>query len=112
MTQAMDELNRYQISLIDSLEQENDKYNRLNQTIDFEAVAAKAGHYCNKLLNLKRDMQTLSERSAKLKKRALRLQAIKANQLETIEIQKYNQLERDKRLQPVIANKSSENKNQ
>ena len=108
----MDELNRYQSSLIESLEQENDKYNRLNQTIDFEAIASKANHYCNKLLNLKKDMQTLNDRSAKLKKRALRLQTIKANQLETIEIQKYNELEREKRLQPVIANKSPENKNQ
>ena len=98
----MDELNRYQSSLIESLEQENEKYNEFNKQLDFESIVSKANTYCHKLVSIKKEMQSLTERSDKLKRRALRLQSIKSNQIESIEIQKYNELEKEKRLQPVV----------
>ena len=107
----MDELNRYQNSLIESLEQENEKYNEFNKQLDFESIVTKANVYCNKLVNIKKEMQSLSERSDKLKKRALRLQSIKSNQIESIEIEKYKELEKEKRLQPVVVNKSDDQNN-
>ena len=101
----MDELNRYQSSLIESLEQENEKYSEFNKQLDFESILSKANTYCNKLVNIKKEMQSLSERSDKLKRRALRLQSIRSNQIENIETEKYKELEKEKRLQPVVPNK-------
>ncbi|XP_054167257.1 biogenesis of lysosome-related organelles complex 1 subunit 6-like [Oppia nitens] len=105
----MDELSRYQKSIVDSLDTENDKYLSANKDIDFDSLVGKGHHYYHKLLSIKKDMQSLTQKSHHLKQRALRLQANTSSQMESIEMEKYLQNEREKRLQPVMASNDISN---
>jgi hypothetical protein len=100
----MDEINRYQKSIIESLEQENDKYIEVNDKLNFDSILMKAKHYNNVLIVIKKDMQYLRERSDKLIKRAIKLKMDK--ELEAIEFinQKDKELQREKQLQPIVPN--------
>jgi len=98
----MDELNRYQQSIIDSLEAENEKFQTLDKDIDIDGTLATANHYLQKLVAIKKEMQTLRHTSDQLKRRALALQTQTSKRIETIETEKYNQTEKEKRLQPVV----------
>jgi hypothetical protein len=100
----MDEINRYQKSIIESLEQENDKYIEVNNKLNFDSILTKAKHYNNVLIVIKKDMQYLRERSDKLIKRAIKLKMDKELQAIKLINEKDKELQREKQLQPIVPN--------
>ncbi|RWS01402.1 biogenesis of lysosome-related organelles complex 1 subunit 6-like protein, partial [Dinothrombium tinctorium] len=97
----VDELNKYQSSVITSIEQESLKIEEKIKHFDLEAMVNKANVYYNKLLNIKKEMDSIAERSEKLKKRALRLQEEKQIEALEYESMKDKQLQLEKHLLPV-----------
>lgn len=66
----MDEVYKYQETITDSLKQENDKYEELERKHHLDQMISKARDYHERLVNLKRNMLIIKDRSAKLKKKA------------------------------------------
>jgi hypothetical protein len=100
----MDEINRYQKSIVESLEQENDKYTEVNNKLNFDSILTQAQHYNNVLIVIKKDMQHLRERSDKLIKRAIKLKMDKELQAIKLIHEKDKELQREKQLQPIVPN--------
>lgn len=71
------ELTSKQEFLITQIHNENLKVSEVQYSPEIQETFAKLKVYNNKLLNLKKDMKLIYERSLKLKKRALRLQQTK-----------------------------------
>ncbi|RWS28752.1 biogenesis of lysosome-related organelles complex 1 subunit 6-like protein [Leptotrombidium deliense] len=98
---SLEEMNQYQLSLITSIQQERAKLEDKMKDADLEAMIAKANLYHNKLLNIKREMRTLTERSEALKKRALKLQEEKQKEALEYELERDKELQLEKQLSPV-----------
>jgi len=100
--EALNELNRYQLSVIESIQQENNKRDEALKNVDIDVVLTKARLYQTKLITMKKDMELISEKSAKLKCRALKLQEQKQKEAlgTALEIDRQKQLEAQ--LSPVV----------
>lgn len=96
--QTLQELTQNQVILLDTLEQEVAKFRDCNTMVDLNALFTEAKLYHNKLVNIRKEMIILHEKTTKLKKRALKLQQHKQrNDLER-EQQRERDLERERRL--------------
>lgn len=102
-----DHLSRYQNSLLDSIGQENNKFEECLKSFDIESEIAKARLYHQKLVNIKRDMTVTKERSLKLKARALKLQEEKQKTALDEELKKDRIKQREKQLSPVVRSSST-----
>lgn len=105
-----DHLSRYQDSLLDSVRQENNKFEECLKSFDIESEIAKARLYHHKLVNIKREMTVTKERSLKLKARALKLQEEKQKTALDQELKKDRIKQREKQLSPVVRSSSSGSK--
>ncbi|XP_073424582.1 biogenesis of lysosome-related organelles complex 1 subunit 6 isoform X1 [Dendrobates tinctorius] len=95
---ALQELTQNQVVLLDTLEQEMSKFRECNSILDINTLFSEAKHYHNKLVNIRKEMILLHEKTSKLKKRALKLQQKKQEENLKQEQQRERELEREKQL--------------
>lgn len=98
----MDELNKYQTSLLESIEQENSKYEFVNQNIDLDSMLSRGRLYQAKLNNMIKDMESLKDRSDRIKKRAAKLEHLKQQEALKLELERDRDLQRERQLKPVV----------
>lgn len=95
---ALQELTQNQVVLLDTLEQEISKFRECSTILDICALLSEAKYYHNKLVNVRKEMMTLHEKTSKLKKRALKLQQKRQKDDLEREQQRERELEREKQL--------------
>ncbi|KAF4101050.1 biogenesis of lysosome-related organelles complex 1 subunit 6 [Onychostoma macrolepis] len=91
---ALQELTQNQVILLDTLDQEVAKFRECNATIDLNALFTEAKVYHSKLVNIRKEMIVLHDKTTKLKKRALKLQQHK--QKEDLEREQQRERERER----------------
>ena len=99
---SLNELKQYQCSVIESICQEQTQFNESIAKLDIDSMISKALFYSNKLINIKKDMNMIKEKSKRLKKRALKLQEDKQKEALEKELERDEQVQRDKLLVPII----------
>uniref|UniRef100_A0A4W4HJV1 Biogenesis of lysosome-related organelles complex 1 subunit 6 n=1 Tax=Electrophorus electricus TaxID=8005 RepID=A0A4W4HJV1_ELEEL len=87
-----------QAILLDTLEQEIAKLRECNSMIDLNSLFSEAKVYHSKLVNIRKEMITLHEKTSKLKKRALKLQQQRHKEVLEREQQRERELERERQL--------------
>ncbi|XP_016371145.1 biogenesis of lysosome-related organelles complex 1 subunit 6-like [Sinocyclocheilus rhinocerous] len=87
-----------QVILLDTLEQEVTKFRECNATIDLNTLFTEATVYHRKLVNIRREMIVLHDKTTRLKKRALKLQQHKQEEDLEREQKKERELERERHL--------------
>ncbi|XP_028678898.1 biogenesis of lysosome-related organelles complex 1 subunit 6 isoform X1 [Erpetoichthys calabaricus] len=95
---ALQELTKNQSVLLDTLDQEIAKFRECNSLLDINALFVEAKLYHNKLVNIRKEMLMLHEKTTKLKKRALKLQQQKHKEILEQEQQRERELERERQL--------------
>ncbi|KAF7647847.1 hypothetical protein LDENG_00165750 [Lucifuga dentata] len=95
---ALQELTQNQLILLDTLDQEVTKFRECNTLLDLNSLFTEAKFYHNKLVNVRKEMMMLHEKTTKLKKRALKLQQQKQKEALEKEQQREKELEREKQL--------------
>ncbi|CAH2274043.1 biogenesis of lysosome-related organelles complex 1 subunit 6 [Pelobates cultripes] len=95
---ALQELTQNQVVLLDTLDQEISKFKDCNSIPDINALFSEAKYYHNKLVNIRKEMIMLHDKTSKLKKRALKLQQKKQEENLKQEQQRERELEREKQL--------------
>ncbi|MBN3296366.1 BL1S6 protein, partial [Amia calva] len=96
--QALQELTQNQVILLDTLEQEITKFRECNSSLDINSLFTEAKYYHNKLVNIRKEMMMLHEKTTKLKKRALKLQQQRQKEALEKEQQREKELERERQL--------------
>ncbi|XP_004709467.1 biogenesis of lysosome-related organelles complex 1 subunit 6 isoform X2 [Echinops telfairi] len=96
--QALQELTQNQVVLLDTLEQEISKFKECHSMLDINALFTEAKHYHTKLVNIRKEMLMLHEKTSKLKKRALKLQQKRQKEELDKEQQREKEFEREKQL--------------
>lgn len=95
---ALQELTQNQLVLLDTLDQEVTKFKECNTLLDLNSLFTEAKVYHNKLVNIRKEMIMLHEKTTKLKKRALKLQQQKQKEALEKEQQREKELERERQL--------------
>ncbi|XP_052008646.1 biogenesis of lysosome-related organelles complex 1 subunit 6 [Xyrauchen texanus] len=95
---ALQELTQNQVILLDTMEQEVNKFRECNAMIDLNALFTEAKVYHSKLVNIRKEMIILHDKTTKLKKRALKLQQHKQREDLEREQQREREIEREKHL--------------
>ncbi|KAK3570907.1 hypothetical protein QTP86_029444 [Hemibagrus guttatus] len=95
---TLQELTQNQDILLDTLEQEITKFRECNSMIHLNTLFTEAKVYHSKLVNIRREMISLHDRTSKLKKRALKLQQQKQKEALEREQQRERELERERQL--------------
>lgn len=98
----MDEIHRCQESLDHSIHLENEKYSKLQRVYDLDSMISTAKDYHDKLVNIKRSMLIISDRSRKLKRKASKM--LEDKQREDLEVQRSRERRErlEKHLEPVF----------
>ncbi|KAM4602728.1 biogenesis of lysosome-related organelles complex 1 subunit 6 [Polymixia lowei] len=96
--QALQELTQNQEILLDTLDQEVTKFKECNALLDLNSLFTEAKVYHNKLVNIRKEMIMLHEKTTKLKKRSLKLQQQKQKEALEKEQQREKELERERQL--------------
>ncbi|KAK4310136.1 hypothetical protein Pmani_018275 [Petrolisthes manimaculis] len=68
------ELLQHEVVLIEGLQSENERFKEAETTFNLPALFQEVGKYNHKLSHLKSEMTSITERTARLKRRASRLQ--------------------------------------
>ncbi|CAB1339163.1 unnamed protein product [Coregonus sp. 'balchen'] len=87
-----------QVILLDTLDQEVTKFRECNSLLDLNSMFTEAKLYHGKLVNIRKDMIMLHEKTTKLKKRALKLQQQREKEAMEKEQQREKELERERQL--------------
>ncbi|KAG7468077.1 hypothetical protein MATL_G00139050 [Megalops atlanticus] len=95
---ALQELTQNQGILLDTLEQEITKFRECNSLLDINSLFTEAKVYHTKLVNIRKEMIMLHEKTTKLKKRALKLQQQRQKEALEKEQQREKELERERQL--------------
>ncbi|XP_065808849.1 biogenesis of lysosome-related organelles complex 1 subunit 6 [Labrus bergylta] len=95
---ALQELTQNQLVLLDTLDQEVTKFRECNALLDLNSLFTEAKVYHNKLVNIRKEMIMLHEKTTKLKKRSLKLQQQKQKEALEKEQQREKELERERQL--------------
>ncbi|CAL8352944.1 unnamed protein product [Merluccius merluccius] len=95
---ALQELTQNQVVLLDTLDQEVTKFRECNGLLDLNSLFTEAKVYRNKLVDIRKEMMMLHEKTTKLKKRALKLQQQKQKEALEKEQQREKELERERQL--------------
>lgn len=96
--QALQELTQNQVILLDTLEQEITKFKDCNSLLDLNALFTEAKIYHTKLVNIRKEMMIIHDKTTKLKKRALKLQQQRQKEALEKEQQREKELERERQL--------------
>lgn len=107
-TNTMDEVFKYQESITNPMRRENDKFGELDLRHNLDDVISKARDYQQKLVNIKRSMLMMRDKTSKLKRRTHKLLEDKIRE----DIEKQRTKERreilEKHLEPVVNTKHNE----
>lgn len=95
---ALLELTQNQLILLDTLDQEVTKFRECNTLLDLNSLFTEAKVYHHKLVNIRKEMIILHEKTTKLKKRALKLQQQKQKEALEKEQKREKELERERQL--------------
>ncbi|XP_078386337.1 biogenesis of lysosome-related organelles complex 1 subunit 6 [Cetorhinus maximus] len=95
---ALQELTQNQVVLLDTLEQEIAKFRECHLVLDINVLFTEAKCYYNKLVNIRKEMVTLHEKTTKLKRRALKLQQQRRKDELEREQRREKELERERQL--------------
>ncbi|KAJ7311033.1 hypothetical protein JRQ81_006630 [Phrynocephalus forsythii] len=95
---SLKELTQNQEVLLDTLQQEISKFKECNSVLDINALFSEAKLYYSKLVNIRKEMMVLHEKTSKLKRRALKLQQKRQKEELEREQQHEKELEREKQL--------------
>ncbi|XP_053210672.1 biogenesis of lysosome-related organelles complex 1 subunit 6-like [Panonychus citri] len=104
---SFNQLLEYQLSLNEMLDQENSRFSEFTQPLEIENLINQSTHYLTKMNNVKKDMEFVTEKAERIRKRGLKLQEIIQKQILEKEMRKDQQLQREKQLAPVIIGKSA-----
>ncbi|XP_053722364.1 biogenesis of lysosome-related organelles complex 1 subunit 6 [Synchiropus splendidus] len=96
--QTLQELTQNQVILLDTLDQEVTKFKECNALLDLNSLFTEAKAYHHKLVNIRKEMIVIHERTTKLKKRALKLQQQKQKEALEKEQQREKEMERERQL--------------
>ncbi|XP_071098723.1 biogenesis of lysosome-related organelles complex 1 subunit 6-like [Haliotis cracherodii] len=96
---SLDEVLSNQKILIETVEQENAKFQECQSMEELTQTMLKARRYYNKLITIKKEMTNVHDKSAKLKKRAVKLQ----QQRQKEELQKAQQREKEHEKERMLA---------
>jgi hypothetical protein len=89
--------------ILETLQQENAKFNECQIFHEVNDVMDKAKVYHTKLLNIKKEMLSLHEKSAELKRRAVRIQQEKQKEALHREHRREQELEKERKLTARMA---------
>ncbi|XP_061180830.1 biogenesis of lysosome-related organelles complex 1 subunit 6-like [Saccostrea echinata] len=95
---SLDDLMHNQQFLVESVQQENAKFTDCQDMEEISKTMAQAKKYHMKLINLKKEMNALSEKAAKLKRRAVKIQQQKQKE----DLQKVHQREREQEREKML----------
>jgi len=93
--------------ILETLQQENAKFTECQILQEVSDVMEKAKQYHTKLLNIKKEMLALHEKSAILKRRAVKIQQEKQQEAFVREQQRERELEKKKKLTAKMAKPAS-----
>ncbi|KAM8877152.1 biogenesis of lysosome-related organelles complex 1 subunit 6 isoform 2-T4 [Synchiropus picturatus] len=96
--ETLQELTQNQVILLDTLDQEVTKFKECNALLDLNSLFTEAKAYHHKLVNIRKEMIVIHERTTKLKKRALKLQQQKQKEALEKEQQREKEMERERQL--------------
>ncbi|XP_052265646.1 biogenesis of lysosome-related organelles complex 1 subunit 6-like isoform X2 [Dreissena polymorpha] len=103
---TLNELLTNQEVLIETVQQENTKFQDTEALLRLKETMQQARVYHNKLISLKKEMTFLLDKSTKLKSRAVRLQQQRQREDLARAAQREKELEREQMLKPKIAQPS------
>uniref|UniRef100_A0A8C4Q3K2 Biogenesis of lysosome-related organelles complex 1 subunit 6 n=1 Tax=Eptatretus burgeri TaxID=7764 RepID=A0A8C4Q3K2_EPTBU len=106
LQRALGELTQNQSVLLDTLGQENVKLQEFRAAGNVSTMLTEAKAYQQKLVNIRREMISLHERTSRLKKRAMKLQQQKQKDELKQEEQREKELQREKSLLAKPAKRS------
>ncbi|XP_074604848.1 biogenesis of lysosomal organelles complex 1 subunit pallidin [Brevipalpus obovatus] len=106
---SFEELLKYQNSLIESLQHRNQSLHESTKSVDLDSMVFKANQYVIKLTNIKKDMETIKERSERNKRRALKLQEQQRDYALEKELRRDEMIQREKQLAPIIVKNAQKN---
>lgn len=95
---SLEVINNRQTLLQDKLTGENEKFEKVNEEYKINEMIQKTRQYHSKLSNLQREMVVLTDRSASLKTRALKLQESKQKEALKRELKRQEELEKEEAL--------------
>ncbi|ETE64243.1 Pallidin, partial [Ophiophagus hannah] len=95
---ALKELTQNQEVLLETVQQEISKFKECSSILDINMLFSEAKHYHNKLVNIRKEMLMLHEKTSKLKRRALKLQQKRQKGELEREQRREKELEREKQL--------------
>lgn len=98
----MDELIKYQQSVIETVNRENEKCDELRSELNLDEEIRLAGVYKSKLEQICRDVAQMREKSEKIKQRAIKLQERKQREQLKAEQNRDKQKQMDNNLVPVV----------
>ncbi|XP_043933568.1 biogenesis of lysosome-related organelles complex 1 subunit 6 [Protopterus annectens] len=95
---TLHELTQNQLILLETLEQEIAKFKEYSSLFAINALFTEAKLYHNRLMNVRKEMMMLHEKTTKLKKRALKLQQQRHKDELEREQQREKEMERERQL--------------
>ncbi|XP_030622142.1 biogenesis of lysosome-related organelles complex 1 subunit 6 [Chanos chanos] len=96
--QTLQELTQNQVILLDTLDQEITKFKECNSLLDLNLLFTEAKVYHSKLVNIRKEMILIHDKTTKLKRRALKLQQQRQKEALEREQQREKELERERQL--------------
>ena len=102
----MDELIKYQQSVIETVNRENEKCDELKSELDLDEEVRLAGVYRSKLDQISKALASVKEKSERIKQRAIKLQERKQRDQLKAEQNRDKQKQLDNNLVPVVLAKS------
>lgn len=101
----MEEVLKNQESITESIRLENEKYNELEAAHNFEHMIIQAKEYHEKLVNIKRSMLLMKDKTARLKRKATKM--LEDKNREDLELQRSRERRElmEKHLEPVVNTK-------
>lgn len=98
----MDEVYKYQDSIRDSLRLENENHQALDEAHNLDLIISKAKDYHEKLVNIKRSMLIMKDKTAKLKRRATKMLEDKNREDQEKQRSRERRQMFEKHLEPVV----------
>ncbi|XP_074660413.1 biogenesis of lysosome-related organelles complex 1 subunit 6-like [Tubulanus polymorphus] len=96
--QKLDELLLNQSVVLETLQQENAKFKECTTFNDIQQTMLKARVYYGKLCGLRREMNSLHDRTSKLRRRAVKLQQQRQKEFLQLEQKREKEMEREQQL--------------
>ncbi len=105
--ESMKVINNRQSQLVDKLTAENERFETVEEECKLDNMVQKTKLYRDKLASLQKEMVSLSERSAQMRNRAMKLQEAKQAEALKREQRRQNEQEREEALVAKPAFKKS-----